>query len=203
MITAGQFKKGTVITHDGVHWVVEDYHIHKTAQRRPVLQTKLRSLKTGHVVERAFDEADRFEQPDLQTRTCQFLYTDGSEYVFMDAETFDQMPVAESVVGRGKWLMREGTEFLIRLIAGRRRLSYRRRSSMRWSRRPTRRRVDTPATSTRTRSWHAVWSSKCRCLSRSVTSSRSIQRTTSITGRSRGGIERNAPLAGRTHQRQY
>jgi translation elongation factor P/translation initiation factor 5A len=59
MITAGQFKKGTVITHDGVHWVVEDYHIHKTAQRRPVLQTKLRSLKTGHVVERAFDEADR------------------------------------------------------------------------------------------------------------------------------------------------
>jgi elongation factor P len=119
MITAGQFKKGTVITHDGVHWVVEDYHIHKTAQRRPVLQTKLRSLKTGHVVERAFDEADRFEQPELQTRTCQFLYTDGSEYVFMDAETFDQMPVAESVVGRGKWLMREGTEFLIRLIDGR------------------------------------------------------------------------------------
>jgi elongation factor P len=107
MITAGQFKKGTVITHDGVHWVVEDYHIHKTAQRRPVLQTKLRSLKTGHVVERAFDEADRFEQPELQTRTCQFLYTDGSEYVFMDAETFDQMP-GGGVGGRPREMADEG-----------------------------------------------------------------------------------------------
>jgi translation elongation factor P/translation initiation factor 5A len=69
MISASQFKKGIVITFEGAHWTVEDYHTHKTAQRRPVLQTKLRHLKTGHVVERAFDEADKFEQPDLQSRT--------------------------------------------------------------------------------------------------------------------------------------
>ena len=55
MISAGEFKKGVVITFEGAHWIVEDYHIHKTAQRRPVLQTKLRSLKSGHIVERAFD----------------------------------------------------------------------------------------------------------------------------------------------------
>jgi elongation factor P len=119
MITAGQFKKGVVIGFEGGHWVVEDYHIQKTAQRRPVLQTKLRSLKTGHIVERAFDEADRFEQPEVHAKTHQFLYQDGSDYVFMDAETFDQVPVPAAVVGRGKWLMKEGAEFLIRLIDGR------------------------------------------------------------------------------------
>ena len=119
MITAGQFKKGAVITFDGAHWVVEDYHIQKTAQRRPVLQTRLRHLKTGHVVERGFDEADRFEQPELQSRPHQFLYQDADGYVFMDAQTFDQTTVPAEVVGQGKWLLREGAEFLIRLVDGR------------------------------------------------------------------------------------
>jgi elongation factor P len=119
MITAGQFKKGNVITFEGAHWIVEDYHIQKTAQRRPVLQTKLRSLKTGHIVERAFDEADRFETPDLQSRSHQFLYDDGSGYVFMDMDTFDQIVVSREVVGDGKWLLKEGAEFVIRLIDGR------------------------------------------------------------------------------------
>jgi hypothetical protein len=50
MVTAGQFKKGVVIAFEGAHWIVEDYHVQKTAQRRPVLQTRLRHLKTGHVV---------------------------------------------------------------------------------------------------------------------------------------------------------
>jgi elongation factor P len=116
MISAGEFKKGVVITFEGSHWIVEDYHTHKTAQRRPVLQTKLRSLKSGHIVERAFDEADRFEQPSLQTKNFQFLYTDGSGYVFMDAETFDQVTIPASVVGGGKWLFKEGSEFPVRLI---------------------------------------------------------------------------------------
>jgi elongation factor P len=118
MITAGQFKKGVVITLDGSHWIVEDYHIHKTAQRRPVLQTRLRNMKTGHIVERTFDEADKFEQPELQSRMHQFLYEDRSGYVFMDAETFEQITVSPEVVSQGKWLLKEGAEFLIRLVNG-------------------------------------------------------------------------------------
>jgi elongation factor P len=118
MITAGEFKKGAVITLAGAHWIVEDYHIHKTAQRRPTLQARLRHMKTGQVVERAFDEADKFDQPDLQSRTCQFLYADRSDYVFMDTQTFDQLSVPAGVVGQGKWLLQEGAEFLIRLVDG-------------------------------------------------------------------------------------
>src|SRR5215471_14827039 len=113
MITAGQFKKGVVITFEGAHWIVEDYHVQKTAQRRPVLQTKLRHMKTGHVVDRSFDEADRFEQPEVQSRTYQFLYADRADYVFVDMETFDQITVPAEVVGAGKWLLKEGTEFVV------------------------------------------------------------------------------------------
>ena len=118
MITAGQFKKGAVITFGGAHWVVEDYHVQKTAQRRPVLQTKLRNLKSGHVAERAFDESDKFDTPDVASRHFQFLYEDRDGYVFMDAQTFDQLTVPPAVVGHGKWLLREGEDFLIRLVDG-------------------------------------------------------------------------------------
>jgi elongation factor P len=118
MITAGHFKKGVVITFEGVHWIVEDYHIQKTAQRRPVLQTKLRNMKTGHVVERGFDEADRFEQPEVRQRTHQFLYQEQSDYVFMDVESFDQVTVPGAVVGSGKWLLKDGAEFVIRFLDG-------------------------------------------------------------------------------------
>jgi elongation factor P len=118
MITAGNFKKGVVITFEGAHWIVEDYHIQKTAQRRPVLQTKLRHLKTGHVVERSFDEADKFETPDVQAKSHQYLYEDGSGYVFMDTETFEQVTVPAEVVGNGKWLLKAGEELVVRLVDG-------------------------------------------------------------------------------------
>ena len=119
MISAGHFKKGMVITFEGNHWVVEDYHIQKTAQRRPVLQTKLRNLKTGHVAERSFDESEKFDQPDWQSKNHQFLYEDRGSYVFMDMESFDQLGVSADIVGRGKWLLKEGAEFVIRLVDGR------------------------------------------------------------------------------------
>jgi elongation factor P len=118
MITAGQFKKGVVINFEGLQWIVEDYHIHKTAQRKPVLVTKLRNMKTGRVVEKGFDESDQFDQPDLQSRPHQYLYQDKSGFVFMDSESFEQMPMTPELVGNGKWLLRENEEYAIRFLDG-------------------------------------------------------------------------------------
>ncbi len=118
MITAGNFKKGAVIAFEGQPWIVEDYHIQKTAQRRPVLHTKLRNLKNGQIIERGFDEADKFEQPEFQSRIHQFLYEDRGSYVFMDSKTFDQVTLPAAVIGNGKWLLKEGAELAIQLIDG-------------------------------------------------------------------------------------
>jgi elongation factor P len=118
MITAGQFKKGFAINFEGQQWIVVDYHIHKTAQRKPVLVTKLKNMKTGRVVEKGFDESDQFEQPDLQSRSCQFIYQDSTGYVFMDSETFEQFPISDDIVGNGKWLLKENAEFVVRFLDG-------------------------------------------------------------------------------------
>jgi elongation factor P len=118
MILARDFKKGVVITLDGSHWIVEDYHTQKMAQRRPVLHVKLRNMKTRHIVDRTFDEADQFDEPDLQSKPHQYLYHEKAGYVFMDSETFEQVAVPEELVGPGMWLLKEGAEFLIRFVDG-------------------------------------------------------------------------------------
>jgi len=118
MITAGDFKKGVVIRFEGANWIVEDYHIHKTAQRKPVLVTKLRNMSTGRIVEKGFDEADQFDQPDVQSRPHQYLYHDKGGYVFMDSESFDQVSISSELVGNGKWLLQENSEFIIRFVDG-------------------------------------------------------------------------------------
>src|SRR5262245_50558937 len=101
MISAGQLKRGAVVTLEGAHWLVEGYHFQQSGQRHSVLHVKLQNLRTGHVAERSFDEAAKFEQPDLQARPHQYLYQDRDGYVFMDAETFDQLTVPAEVVGEG------------------------------------------------------------------------------------------------------
>ena len=118
MITAGQFKKGFVIRFEGLNWIIEDYHIHKTAQRKPVLVTKLRNMNTRRVVEKSFDEADQFDQPDIQTKSHQFIYKDQTGYVFMDQETFEQIAIPEEIVGNGKWLIQESQEYPVRFVDG-------------------------------------------------------------------------------------
>lgn len=118
MVSVSELKKGTVITLDGAHWIVEDYHIQKTAQRKPVLQVRLRNMRTGHVIERSFNETERVEVPEVATRQFQFLYEDKNGFVFMDAETYDQITLPAELIGKGKWLLKEGAEFAIRLVEG-------------------------------------------------------------------------------------
>lgn len=118
MVAAKDFKKGMVITVDGSRWIIADYHIQKTAQRRPVLHVKLRNMKTRHVVERTFDEAHQFVEPDRHSRPHQYLYHDKSGYAFMDSGTFERVTNSEELLGTRKRLLKEGAEFVVRLLDG-------------------------------------------------------------------------------------
>ena len=119
MAKAKDVKKGSVVALEGGYWVVEDYHSQHTGRRRPVLHIKMRNLKTGHVIDRSFDEADHIDEPEMQARRHQFSYADKSGYVFLDMETFEEIVVPAELVGNRKFLLKEGSEFPIRFIEGR------------------------------------------------------------------------------------
>jgi elongation factor P len=116
MIKARDLKKGSVIALEGAYWAVEECHSQHAGRRRPVLHIKLRNMKTGHVVDRTFDESDHLEEPEMQARRHQFLYLDKSDYVFMDAETFEQINISADLIGNRRWFLKEGNKYTIRFV---------------------------------------------------------------------------------------
>jgi elongation factor P len=118
MAKARDVKKGSVVALEGGYWVVEEYRSQHQGRRGAVLHIKLRNLKSGHVIDRAFGEGDHLEEPEMQARRHQFSYADKCGYVFMDAETFEEVVVPAELIGERKWLLKEGNEYPIRFIEG-------------------------------------------------------------------------------------
>jgi elongation factor P len=98
-ITTNDLKNGITLELDnGLFQVVEFQHV-KPGKGGAFVRTKLRNLKTGNVFDRTFNAGVRVEQAILERKDMQFLYKDGSDYVFMDTESYDQMTVAPVALG--------------------------------------------------------------------------------------------------------
>ena len=87
----GDLRKGLAIEVDGQPYEVVDYERHKMQQRAPVTRLKLKNLRNGKVIERAFQSyTTEFSLAQVEDRPAQYIYTDGHFYTFMDMETYDQ-----------------------------------------------------------------------------------------------------------------
>ena len=99
-INFGDLNKGMVIELENQPWQVMDYERHKMQQRAPVTRIKMRNLINGTVIERTFQRYDTaFSIAEVDNRETQYLYTDGSNYYFMDQETFDQHELTPEQLG--------------------------------------------------------------------------------------------------------
>ncbi len=119
MISSNDFRPGVVIQLDGELYVVVDTHHHKRAQRQAFVKAKLRSLKTGAVLERNFASDDRVAQVSLDRKPMQYMYRDADEYVMMDHETFEQLPLQADLLGDGANYLKEDTDVTVVFYEGR------------------------------------------------------------------------------------
>lgn len=90
MISATQIKKGMTIKLNGELYRVFSFQHVTPGNWRGMVQTKLKSIKTGSIIEHRFRSEDRVEQAFLENHEVEYLYSDGSDYYFMNTETFDQ-----------------------------------------------------------------------------------------------------------------
>jgi len=99
MIQATQLKRGMCIKHDNqLFRVVTTQHI-TPGNWRGMVQTKIRSLKTGAISEHRFRSEDRVERAILDEADMEFLYREGDMYHFMNAETYEQIALSDEVLG--------------------------------------------------------------------------------------------------------
>jgi len=98
-ITTNDLKNGmTLKLPEGLFQVVEFQHV-KPGKGGAFVRTTLKNVRTGAVVDRTFRGAEKVEQAVIDKREMQFLYRDGSEFVFMDNESYDQLQVAPGALG--------------------------------------------------------------------------------------------------------
>jgi elongation factor P len=74
-------------------FVVIDVSLNKTAMRKMVVKLKVKNMRTGAVIETSYLGGANIELAHLDKRDMQYLYDDGNNLVFMDLQTYDQIPI--------------------------------------------------------------------------------------------------------------
>ena len=107
MINSQDIKNGTCIRIDGrLYFVIEVLHV-KPGKGNTFMRTKLKDVVDGRVLERRFNIGEKLEDVRVERRPYQFLYSEGDDNIFMNNETFEQIPIAKDLV-TGVDYMKEG-----------------------------------------------------------------------------------------------
>lgn len=123
MLGISDLAAGVTITEGGDPWVVLETDFMKKAQRRPVLRTKIRNLRTGQVKERTFRQGESIPEAHVEKRKARFLYTaEGAgateQATFMDQETYEQYVLSSRVLGTTAAFLKEGMEVEVLISEG-------------------------------------------------------------------------------------
>ena len=108
MISTGDLRKGIVIELDGELWQILDYHHIKMGRGSAQIRIKLKHVKRGQTVERSFQAGEKWPRAYLDRRQVQFLYRDGDEFHFMDAESFEQFVLGAEQLGDAVGFLKDG-----------------------------------------------------------------------------------------------
>ena len=98
MIKSQDIKKGTCIRMDGkLYFCIDFLHV-KPGKGNTIMRTTLKDVVSGRVLEKRFNIGEALEDVRVERRPYQYLYLDGADYIFMNQETFDQVPIAKDLI---------------------------------------------------------------------------------------------------------
>lgn len=109
-VDTSQFRNGLKILLDGQPFTMVFFQHVKPGKGGAFVRTKVKNLLNGKVLERNFRSGERVELADVEEKHMQYLYLDGESLVFMDQESFDQIPFSQEVVGDARKFLKENTE---------------------------------------------------------------------------------------------
>jgi elongation factor P len=99
MISVGDLRKGIVIELENELWQVLEFHHIKMGRGSAQIRIKLRNVRRGQTVDKTFQSGEKWPRAILDTRPVQFLYQDGTDYHFMEDESFDQFHMTAEQLG--------------------------------------------------------------------------------------------------------
>ncbi|MEO7236071.1 MAG: elongation factor P [Lapillicoccus sp.] len=113
MATTNDLKNGMVLNIDNQLWSVVEFQHVKPGKGPAFVRTKLKAVLSGKVVDRTFNAGTKVETANVDKRTMQYLYKDGTDFVFMDVDTYDQLHVSGTVVSTAADYMLENQNAIV------------------------------------------------------------------------------------------
>jgi elongation factor P len=98
VISTNQFKNGNHIDVDGVVFKIVEFQHVKPGKGGAFVRTKLRRATDGNVIDKTFRAGEKFRSVRTESRKMQFLYADGTDAHFMDAESYEQLAIPQESV---------------------------------------------------------------------------------------------------------
>jgi elongation factor P len=111
--STNDLKNGMVLNIDGQLWSVVEFQHVKPGKGPAFVRTKLKAVLSGKVVDKTFNAGTKVETANVDKRDMQYLYKDGSDFVFMDGSTYDQIHVSEDVVGKAADFLLENQDAIV------------------------------------------------------------------------------------------
>jgi elongation factor P len=102
MYSTTDFRKGLKIEYNGKPFVIADFQHVNPGKGAAFVRTRLKNLETAQVLEVTFKSGEKVNVPDLEYKEMQYLYSDGSQYTFMDMESYDQIALTDEELGDAK-----------------------------------------------------------------------------------------------------
>ncbi len=108
MLSIVDLKAGTIFSDGKEIWQVLSCQHSKTGRAGAILRTKLKNLKTGAIVKKTLRSAEKFSEVRLERKKARYLYDEGDNSVFMDAETYEQFGLEKKLIGPVQDFIKEG-----------------------------------------------------------------------------------------------
>ena len=116
--TTNDIKNGMTLDLDeGLYQIVDFQHV-KPGKGHAFVRTTLKNLRSGAVIDRTFRAGEKVERAIIDNRDMNFLYRDGTDYVFMDTQSYDQIHVSLETVGEAKNFMLENQDAVVAVHEG-------------------------------------------------------------------------------------
>ncbi len=93
MVNCTEVRPGNTFEYEGQIYTCIDIDLNKTAMAKMKVKIKSKNVRTGAVLELSFIGGDKVDILRLDKKQMQYLYDDGTGYVFMDIESYEQVSV--------------------------------------------------------------------------------------------------------------
>ena len=104
MASTSDIRKGMCLEHNNDTYIVVEFLHVKPGKGNAFVRTKLKSLKSGKVVDYTFPAGHKINDVRVERRTYQYLYNDGEQFHFMNNETYDQIGISGDMIDNNQFL---------------------------------------------------------------------------------------------------